>query len=74
MINLCVLCASAVNPAFPTFGCGVAALCLCGEYSFTVNPEEPFFKVLRVSVCCLEETISAMNLVKYEWRPGEHGC
>jgi hypothetical protein len=41
MINLCVLCASAVNPAFPTFGCGVAALCLCGEYSFTVNPEEP---------------------------------
>jgi len=24
------------------FGCGSAALGLCGEYSFTVNPEEPF--------------------------------
>jgi len=23
------------------FGCGSAALVLCGEYSFTVNPEEP---------------------------------
>src|SRR5207253_313856 len=27
------LWASAVNPAFPTFGCGFAAPCLCGEYS-----------------------------------------
>jgi hypothetical protein len=41
MKNLCVLCASVVNPGFSSFGCGSAALGLGGEYAFTVNPEEP---------------------------------
>ena len=35
---LCGLCIFARDT--PTFGCGFATLCLCGEYSFTVNPEE----------------------------------
>ncbi len=34
---LCVLCASAVNSAFPTFGCGYAALSLCGEENLDIT-------------------------------------
>ena len=34
---LCDLCAFARD--IPSFGCGVAALFLCGEYFFTGNPE-----------------------------------
>jgi hypothetical protein len=30
----------------PNFGCGFAALGLCGEYLFTGNPEESFLKVI----------------------------
>ena len=38
-VEMTTLCAFARD--IPSFGCGSAALGLCGEYSFTVNPEEP---------------------------------
>jgi len=39
LVEPCELCVSVVKSLF-FFGCGSAALRLCGEYSFTVNPEQ----------------------------------
>ena len=41
ILPLCGLCAFAGD--IPIFGCGFAALSLCGENFFTQNPEEPMF-------------------------------
>jgi len=60
--NLCVLCASAVNPAFPSFGCGSAAvgplwcalllvslsLAGCGNFSAKPDPSR-FFTLTAIA-------------------------
>jgi peptidoglycan lytic transglycosylase len=65
--NLCALCASAVNPAFPVFGCGSAALIFL---AFVIGCSVPPSKVtVRLAP---ENRLSQTGIASW-YGPGFHG-